>query len=582
MGNVVDRLSLLLLSAVTVFACHPGGGRGAVEQVGFGVAERDNVASQTRPIVNGQPHGGHPAVGMLVSVYPKGVQFFCTATLVGCKTVLTAAHCIYAYDGDGKTIPCDASTQAAPDLVCGSDGYLRNTNIAFVADCNDLSNCSLGASKIYQADMIAVHPSYDPNAYYSTPDLAVVRLKQAPAVTPASITAQSPYSSMPLTLIGFGRTNDDTSGGDGAIKRIAQSYVSKTSGTHLAFPAGEGQYGSVCSGDSGGPAFATVGGIEVQVGVHSYVETEPIGDGSTYYCRDSFSARLDLSWIQQQAAGDLQMDSTGLNCGPAPTDQAGPQISNIAPQSGSTVAAKDGLASIVVSAQVTDASGVGAVALKLSGITTAVMSPVGNNLYQATLVLPVGSQNLTIEATDGVGNLQSAAVQVVVVEGSESPSSTDPHPSQISIIEPAGGALVGLQVQLRASVVDADGISKIYATVDGAIVQSLTPDASGVVQAQLSLKEGQRVIAVVVIDVHKNQMQQAVTVNAIAGGSSPRTGVPPGESIRPVLIGGCELGAGSALRNVGPALLLVLLLFGCRSRYRRVRVRAPRRRAQLR
>jgi hypothetical protein len=57
-------------------------------------------------IVNGKPYTGHPSVGM---VRDEGGGF-CTGTLVGKRTVVSAAHCVfpelsYSFEVGGQSYP---------------------------------------------------------------------------------------------------------------------------------------------------------------------------------------------------------------------------------------------------------------------------------------------------------------------------------------------------------------------------------------------------------------------------------------------------------------------------------------------
>ena len=49
----------------------------------------DDATPSVLPIVNGVPTGDFPNVGQLVQAGTG-----CTATLIGCRTALTAAHCV--------------------------------------------------------------------------------------------------------------------------------------------------------------------------------------------------------------------------------------------------------------------------------------------------------------------------------------------------------------------------------------------------------------------------------------------------------------------------------------------------------
>jgi len=268
-------LPLLVLSAL-VYGCS------------YDPAELSNdelvaIEAQQQPIVNGSFDTGHPAVGLL---YLKGVPS-CTATLIGSRTVLTAAHCV-----------TDAS----------SPPYTPIFPIAFATGPGK-------SSPMVMADTIKIHPGYGAKV-----DLAVVRLKQAiKGVTPASIASTPPKLGEAVTLVGYGYTSDKDAGSFG-VKRKAHNTIGKISATLITFYGAAGSSGNICFGDSGGPAFAIRGGREVLVGVHSY------GDGACGVAEHDVRADAYLHWMGQQAAGDLFAGTAGQQ-----GDSAPPEIEILSP-----------------------------------------------------------------------------------------------------------------------------------------------------------------------------------------------------------------------------------------------------------
>ncbi len=61
---------------------------------GCTVAASDDLDENTQLIVNGIEDGGHRAVGRVFSTLDDGRQVLCSGTLIGNRTVLTAAHCL--------------------------------------------------------------------------------------------------------------------------------------------------------------------------------------------------------------------------------------------------------------------------------------------------------------------------------------------------------------------------------------------------------------------------------------------------------------------------------------------------------
>ena len=133
---------------------------------GVEIITGEQLDHRSGPIVNGQEDSGHPAVGLLRSGNGNYYNSMCTATLVGKKTVLSAAHCVQ-------------NKSAAVFKVGG---------------------------KSYQAAKIIQHPSYSwskLNAY----DVAVIILSQpVSGVKPYAISKKPPVVGDALTIVGFGIT----------------------------------------------------------------------------------------------------------------------------------------------------------------------------------------------------------------------------------------------------------------------------------------------------------------------------------------------------------------------------------------
>ena len=307
-------------------------------------------------ITDGTPHAGHPSVGFVLAggstacSSPALSGAICTATLVGKRTVLLAAHCILP----GKQhIFC---------LAAGGDTY--------------------------HPDTMTPHPQW--NATTLENDIAVIKLKTAPPVTPSMISDRPPSLGQKITLVGFGCTATDVK--DAGIKRIATNTISKLELKRFAFAGSGNGIGSTCKGDSGGPAFATFGGKEYQAGVTSA--------GLTPCGTLAYDTRVDAfySWVKTTAGGDIY-DGAGV-------DTVKPTVSITSPADNATVNK-----SVTVSATASDNVGLVDVALYVNGVLKANKT---SPPYSFPATLTDGQHTLEVVATDGAKNQGKAQITVKV------------------------------------------------------------------------------------------------------------------------------------------------------------------------
>jgi hypothetical protein len=249
-----------------------------------GLHDAPATASRQNAITDGVAHKGHASVGRLSLSDKNGQTYTCTATLIGRRTVLTAAHCL-------------------ADIVS--------------------STFHVGESS-YPVSRMVAHPSYSTSPMRN--DIAVLILSRAVSgVTPTPISIKAPAVGQQLTLIGFGITKDGAS--DSGTKRIAKNVVAGVQPVRINMQGTGGSVGNICNGDSGGPTFATIDGQEVQVGVHSH--------GNPAACGISeWDARIDpfVGWIQRVAENDVMLPSEN-----PPSASGPPRVEIVWPPSGAVV-----------------------------------------------------------------------------------------------------------------------------------------------------------------------------------------------------------------------------------------------------
>ncbi len=255
--------------------------------------------SDPRPLrrVTHHPPGARIVNGVTTSAYPstvtlveRGGQQFCTGTLIGCQTVLTAAHCVCETDGS----QCQGG---GPDLASPFDVQI----FAQHAGHFDVSS-------------IAVPAGYE---FGVTSDVAVMKLsKSVNGIAPTPInTTQKPAPGTTGTIVGFGLTRGDL--WDSGIKRRGQVTTTTcevvSNATHLCWdfedPVGPpGEDSNTCPGDSGGPLFVDFGAGDVVAGITSGGTGDLCEPLDHSYDTNVFGER---AWIQGQGGPDLNNTACG-------------------------------------------------------------------------------------------------------------------------------------------------------------------------------------------------------------------------------------------------------------------------------
>lgn len=191
---------------------------------GSSAPQQPGAVSQA--ITHGVDDDGDPAVVALL----RSGRIFCSGTLVAPRVVLTAAHCL---------------TRVQPEAVLFGSGLANEGALVDVLE-------------------LRVHPEYEPTSVGNDVGLVLLASTAPPDVRPLPLALDTVAAGSPVRVVGFGTTSKtDREPRRKREGRAAIAAVTPSEFTILASPS------QTCAGDSGGPAFVVVDGVERLAGVHS-------------------------------------------------------------------------------------------------------------------------------------------------------------------------------------------------------------------------------------------------------------------------------------------------------------------------
>ncbi len=219
------------------------------------------VCAPANAITFGQiDDNAHPFVGsMVVNIPGEGVFQWCSGTLIAPQVFLTASHC----------------TQPVASFLANNPGSVFSVTFDPVID-------STGQTGTFYTGTPHTNPLYASGGNDDPYDVAVIVLDQAPPITPAhlptvglldSMKADHSLASTRFTAVGYGTTRESMQKGwQGILDNIARENVDQNFRTLTnawvvfdMLPTGSNDSGGTCYGDSGGPHFIHLDGVETDI-----------------------------------------------------------------------------------------------------------------------------------------------------------------------------------------------------------------------------------------------------------------------------------------------------------------------------
>ncbi|WP_413558148.1 S1 family peptidase [Bdellovibrio sp. HCB209] len=275
----MKKLILIALSTMALAACQPHGSDSLNLNEQVGVINGTKVSARTTAAAK--------SVVLIEVLGPTGIaRTFCSATLVGANTILTAAHCF-----DKKYVTDFSSFRVV---------FANQTGV---------TNSGLVRRGVFYKQ----HPDYNSNGRYNQDiAIAIFEGKLPYGFVPAKMDSDvgANYAKNTLYVYGYGRSRDYT-GKKGenlrdsvgilhrGVVRVADDY-NQLETLYLTNRVGSTSY--LCQGDSGGPHFYSNNGVTKVVGVTSatYGKVLPNGQHSCMDFSQATKVAMNYSWFKRE------------------------------------------------------------------------------------------------------------------------------------------------------------------------------------------------------------------------------------------------------------------------------------------
>jgi V8-like Glu-specific endopeptidase len=227
-------------------------------------------ATRDEGIIGGTVDTGDPAVALLVFSGSQG-SYVCTGTLISEDTILTAGHCSVKNDSCSGSA-CVANPASGYIVLGGTYPIDANWEIK---------------DPTWSAEVTSVHPhpAYGSGANGApVHDVAIFKIapiqvysgtKPQPLAWLSTLNSAAFTTGNTFKAVGYGVTNGSSGAGTGTKRKVTLA-IGGHNNTEFWY-GGNGT--NTCSGDSGGPAIATVNGVPTVIGTTSYGDYNCTQDG---------------------------------------------------------------------------------------------------------------------------------------------------------------------------------------------------------------------------------------------------------------------------------------------------------------